>query len=398
MTINDLSTLIIMSSPEGAERLRVDVEARVLEAIADKSARTISPFKIIHAARPKDVFEALSAKPYSCVQFSGHGSPSSVFLEDNETASGTAIGLDVLERILIAAQPHLSVVVFMSCYSAEMADSLIQSVPIIISCDGPADDSECVSFLERFYTALFNSNDVESSFQRAQAATYAGKIQPILQRRSNLSENNPSLIRVDSRMGYVLYVDVSNVQDQAQEFGMSTDELLRLVARKIRYHRWAFRYPRDRALFPVGHLFGHFSWTNAQDVVRCDQLYSLSSEVEDDACAAWIELMMRYHDCYVADYRSPTQDMRLNERSSLDDAIATIERLNANFFYGAYFALMCDYAPESARMARSICLTSIKIAREKLIINDTAGSIQNLEAALSAIHDLIEGFGRKVLK
>ena len=93
-------------------------------------------FQVLSAVSEHDIFEVLANRTHTILQFSGHGKPDGIFVEEGDGDCSSIVDIDRVERLLRAAQPHLTLSIFLSCYSSEMATRLIQSVPFLISIEG----------------------------------------------------------------------------------------------------------------------------------------------------------------------------------------------------------------------------------------------------------------------
>jgi CHAT domain-containing protein len=124
----DFAPLIIFSNPSGTTQLRLDKEHRAV----DKAAQSVAPESVIrlHAATLEDVLHLLARRRFSLLHFSGHGQPAGIYMEDPQNDGEILIDIEKVRAILKAAAPQLCIAMFMSCFSASMADKLIDLVPI----------------------------------------------------------------------------------------------------------------------------------------------------------------------------------------------------------------------------------------------------------------------------
>lgn len=85
---------------------------------------------------------------------------------------------------------------------------------------------------------------------------------------------------------------------------MAEEELCHLLSRKITIHYWIFSVPRERCIIPIGRLlFGEFSWVNADDVVYCDKIMKICSDVSPKHWRVWSRVLVSYNDLASHEYR-----------------------------------------------------------------------------------------------
>ncbi len=410
---SDLLMLMIYSNPEDTERLRLDRERKALTAVIDGAGLAASRFKILEAVTFDEVLKEVPAKPYSLIHFSGHGEKYGLFVEEGDNEWSAVASIDMIEKLLEAAQPHLKIAVFLSCFSSEYADRLIAHVPYILATVGRTDDAACVRFVDCLYTRLLEGDDIEAAFRHAQSRVPALDI--VLRRRATRDGKARALVHSSSYVGHpILYVDISAVEEDVERFGLSSDDLVNLMSRKIYYHAFAFRYPRSDAILSMGELFASFSWEDSADAIACTNLYKLKSDADERLAKTYVELLIDYSDRYVAAYRSPSARYDPHFEDQLGFGLARM--INTCSYFLGYVSdneppsrfephglsatpeLLMQYCPDVFRTACAVGNANLASAERKFIRKDFGGATGHLEAALSSLHDVMTAIGKLILE
>jgi hypothetical protein len=398
----DDAALIIYCSPERADRLRIDKEHRAIDAALVGTSGQDRVTRL-QASTLDDILRALQRRPYSVIQFSGHGSDKGILIESTKEIDGVLLDPTKIAAILRLASPHLKVAIFMSCFSDSMADVLIREVPYLIVISGAADDTASIEFSAAFYYALFETGSLRVAFDMA-SLTVGENLTTILLRRG-LGDNASKAFVTPKQLSPLnndppneeILIDIHEVEEQLQQFKLDKEKFLALLTHKIRIHQWAFRYPRDNALFSMGEYFALFSWSNPHDRVSCKRIMKLKADVDELTAAAWVQLLIAYHDLYVADYRRPSAIPRPQERE-VHRGLDGLHEIAKNFIDERRAALFRSLVPDAFRAARAQVEANISIADSKFHEGDIGAASAYMEAGLSAIHDLINAIGEKVLE
>lgn len=398
MVVEDICPLVVLSSPSDEPRLRIDKEARALAQLEHSLKVPPGTFKILSAASESDIVEALADRTHTILQFSGHGDADGIFTEGENGDCGAIVNVSRVERLLRAAQPHLTLTIFLSCYSSEMATQLIKSVPFLISVQGRGDDDACIEFISRFYRRLFAGDSLEQAYQRSTSLMFSGLETVFLSRRA-VDGGERAMILASHADGSV-YVDIAPARADLERLGVDETEFAKAISTKIRHHRWAFRYSRQNALFPVGEMFAAFDWENAQDHITCCGVYRLKEPAEDALLSEFALLLIRFHDLYTLKYRSPYRDPRSDERIDLSDGFQCLESYTNSIFEGNSPDLtrLLAQVSSQAAMTRAFAHASLKMAEQKLQDGDLPRVVQHLETALTTHHDLVTALGKRMLE
>jgi hypothetical protein len=139
----------------------------------------------VFAAKMNDLGALYVAKP-RVIHFAGNGDDRSLsFIRDQELVAATVkVTAGRLAKILQAYPTPVSVIVFNTCDSAAMAESLAVTgvVDIAIGWEGKVPDAVAIAFAQQFYTHIGNGLSVGPAFVIAsecatpENATYQAKI------------------------------------------------------------------------------------------------------------------------------------------------------------------------------------------------------------------------------
>jgi hypothetical protein len=379
--------------------LRIDAEQRAFNAVLKVSGTSAGRVRQLPAAKLEDVISSLSDRKYHLIHFSGHGASDGIFLDcSHEDGASALIDVEALKRVLRLGAPSLTIAVFMSCFSSDLAENLIAEVPWILGVMGEADDETCVAFVEQFYTALLAGHSIEGAYRHIRSFGYRD-LPLVLLRRAEQNPSGALLVHAAGSMGPSIYIDISKVDEDLRRLGLTKEKFTRVLAHKIRYHSWAFRFSRQGALFPVGPVFVTLSWENAEDVVVCDRVYALKPNADRELCARWADMLTMYHDRAIAPYRDPALRMDDFSREMLAHGLHGMTRFYGDFIMDPEMGkLFGGVATRAYLTTHSLGYASMNAAGRKLKDNDLPGVVQHLEVALTAAHDLIDDIAEAILE
>lgn len=384
--------------------------------VLEEAGFPLSRVTILDAATVDDVLRVLADRPYSLIHFSGHGECDGILVEGDDPEAGELTSIPRIEQVLQAAQPYAKLAVFLSCFSASFADRLIAHVPYILAIVGPADDERCIQFVNCFYSRLLRGDDPERA--HSTASRRVAELNAILLRRADRDGKSTALVRSHTyEVHPTLYIDVSRAAGDLERFGMTKEDLLKLMSRKIYFHAWAFRYPRSNAILSVGDLFASFSWDNAEDCISCDRLSRLREDAPADLAQAFVELLISYSDRYVANYRSPIAPHGPDYAEQVSLGIMKMLETYGYFFskvaeptsemssYSfeprprpSWADVFGEYVPAAFRNSKAIGSANLATAERKFRAKELAGCVAHLEAALSSLHDLMNEVEKRILE
>lgn len=384
-------SLVVYSSPAALDRLRLDKEHKAIERVIAKHGLNDRVIRRIHAATLLDAVSAMREQDFELVQFSGHGDLNGLCLEGEPGVS--RVSWSVLASTLRQCAPNLSVLILTTCFSSEAEKALHGVVPFLIAIDGKADDDAAIAFSENLFDEFYRSTAVEQAFRYATTTldvlNLAEKIRPILIRRH---VEGKSVVQAcfDQRHDFV-YVDITEAENDIANLTIDRHDFLSLLTRKIRVHRWIFRYPREKALLQIGPLFGEFSWQNANALVTCHRIIELRQGIAVETCLGWTRLLVLYNDLRSERYRMLDAPAAPENRTALQTALDSLENC---FQFGLCRGDVSDPARTLAPTQYVVTCSTVRVhcdrARERLLANDLAEVVFSLETAVSSIHDLVD--------
>jgi len=385
--------LIIYAAPGNLPRLKLDWEHSAVGMVLREVGLDPSlVIKSLHATTIENLVRALVEGEYEIVQFSGHGAKEGIFLEDPRHERDVFVPARQIAQILRETSPRLKVAIFMSCYSAEAIEELVDSASYLLTVAGAADDRAAIQFVEQFYAAYLRMDSIEKAFSIAQKFIEMTKQDTDL----NATLSRRAVIRGEKRVLYKvvpankndsILLDLTEAENDIAALNITRDNFLGMLSRKIRIHRWIFSSPRQRVVLSIGSYFGIFSWEDANDVVLCNRILRIRPEVDEYTCGAWASLIVSYNDHFMDPYR-----MKVGERiTTLKNSLKEYQRTYESFFNtGEKADLLRKAAPEQFKVTKAIISSNLELAESKLYQEDDQSAVVYLEAALSAMHDLID--------
>ena len=398
-----ISTLILYSNPSDTSKLRLDKDDRAMDDIV-RELQSIREIRSIrrHATSTIDLVRLISKEDFEIIQFSGHGDTKGIFIEDPDREFGTLLSARLIEQILRGSSTqNLRILIFMSCYSAGMVDHLTACAPYIITVEGPADDKEAINFLKTFYWAYFNHRSVQKAFEEAKlelAVRQKGDlVKAVLISRARRSSEGRLVIEAEiAGIPDGFLIDLSNIEDSLDRLGLPQEEVIDLLARKIRMHQGIFALPRENAVLPIGILLiGYFTWNSSANYIKCNKLVRVSDDVDPNHWDAWMRLLINYNDLCAEKYRSP--DMRP------DPTTKTIVVRSLHRFQRAYKSMttcvkqLADLGFKKVQLAYSTAGTYLEQAEQELAEDEVSSAVGYLESSLSSLHDAVNASMPKVV-
>lgn len=384
--------LIAYSNPPDTRRLRLgDEHRRVDEALRDARLDE-SLVRRIHASSLDDLCRELRSHPLEIVQFSGHGSPDGIALHGDAHGGSTTLSAAIAGEILRDTCPNLRAALFLACYSGENLRHLSVAAPFLISVYGKADDLACLEFAGEFYKQYFATDSIQQAFSTATLVVEAkGRdLGAVLTRRAAVERTGPLLVAFPGLQDSIL-VDIAPAAEDIRNLGITQDQFMQLISRKLRVHLRVFRSPSDRTVLSLGRYFVMLAWENAHDVVECQRVLRIRDDVDQVTFDAWASVSARYNDRRVDRYRTEVDPVAPEMERHLKLAVDEYHRIADSFFGRRKIAqALRSAAPEQFKLSRGLVRAYLEICDAKLHQGDLAAVVENLELMLSAIHNLLD--------
>lgn len=395
-----LKVLVLFSNPPGQPVLRLDREDKVIARLA-RDAQGAVAVERLHASEVDDAHELIASGGYDVIQFSGHGSVDGLYLDKASLRSGRGelVSPQRFLSLIECADKTPLLVILLCCYSESVYRTLGKAAPFVITARCEVQDDAAILFIEGLYERLFKGHSVQGSFDHA-IKLLGAKGMPAdnfcLSRRSLLKEGESYFVEsqpVPDRD--TILVNLDAVAEQLKSFGMPEEELLHLLARKLRIHDWIFDGARDNAIIPIGRcLFGEFSWANARDEVRCTRLLKLRPDTPQWHWELWSRVLVSYNDLAALEYRQRAVRKQWDDQSlkpQVETAVLRF-RLTAD----RYILPTRDALTRHDRFGDllphiELAIAEIEKAESHLAHSEYRKAVRSLELALTNYHEVTDG-------
>ncbi|MEZ4363841.1 MAG: CHAT domain-containing protein [Kofleriaceae bacterium] len=147
-----LSVVHFSAGPKSQDRLDLRAEADRIELGLGQSKR-LKDLTRVDKTDPDSFIKTLRDKKPSVLHFSGHGGPDGIVFESEDHPHVT-ISPQQLATALKHHGETVEVVVLNACYSAYLADALLEHVDCVIGMSGKIDDDAALAFATDFYRDL----------------------------------------------------------------------------------------------------------------------------------------------------------------------------------------------------------------------------------------------------
>jgi hypothetical protein len=163
--------LFLASNPRDTARLRLDQEARQIEAGLER-ARRRDQFKLVTkwAVTDSDLLRALLDHDPEVVHFSGHGGGEEGLKFDDGSGQTHLIPGDALARLFSLCSDHVKCVVLNACYAETQAEAIVRHIDYVIGMSKDIGDEASVRFSVGFYDALGAGRSFEKAFEFGKVA------------------------------------------------------------------------------------------------------------------------------------------------------------------------------------------------------------------------------------
>jgi hypothetical protein len=149
-----ITVLFLAANPLDTPRLRVDQEARRMDATL-RQGRHGERFHLAQqwAVRPGDLLDALLRYQPAIVHFSGHGSPRGEIVLEDEAGRAVPTAPAALAA-LCASAPGVRCVLLNACWSDALATALLDVTACVVGMTTDVQDVAAIAFAAGFYRAL----------------------------------------------------------------------------------------------------------------------------------------------------------------------------------------------------------------------------------------------------
>ncbi|MEM7482348.1 MAG: NB-ARC domain-containing protein [Acidobacteriota bacterium] len=209
--------LYVAANPTGPESLRLDVEFREIQ---ESLTRTRSRLRLQQrwATRTMDLRRALLEHQPEYLHISAHGNDDGLVLEDDDGVA-KLVDRDALADLFSLFSPGLRCVLLNSCYSADQASAIAQSIKYVIGTTSAVRDRTASAFSVAFYDAIANNKDIGFAFELGRTAVALE------------GAGNADLFTLHRQRTTGQYQDWPSIPENGQLFGR--DQELRILERWV---------------------------------------------------------------------------------------------------------------------------------------------------------------------
>lgn len=160
-----IKILFLAGNPVDTDKLRLDEEMRGIDqSLRQAEFRDRFETQQQWAVRVTDLQGHLLRHRPHIVHFSGHGSPTSeIILEDNN-GNSQPVSVRALGQLFSVLKDNIRCVVLNACYSEQQAQAIAKHVDCVIGMSKAIGDKAAISFAVAFYQALGFGRDVKTAF------------------------------------------------------------------------------------------------------------------------------------------------------------------------------------------------------------------------------------------
>ncbi|MCB1918206.1 MAG: CHAT domain-containing protein [Rhodocyclaceae bacterium] len=156
--------LFLAASPEGEEKLALDVEAREIEEkIQQADHRDSLIFTTKWAIRPDDLLNQLNKLKPQAVHFSAHGTANELILND-ENGQPKPVSGKAIRALFDLHKRTVRLVVLNACYTKKQAKGIVEVIDCAIGMKKEIGDKAAIAFAAAFYRKLGFGASVKEAF------------------------------------------------------------------------------------------------------------------------------------------------------------------------------------------------------------------------------------------
>jgi hypothetical protein len=166
-----IKVLFLAANPAGTAVLRLDEEAREIEAKIRASEHRDSLELITKwAVRPDDLLQFLNQYKPQVVHFSGHGSPGDEIILLDALGSPKAISKEALVNLFRTLTGDIRVVLLNACFSRPQGEAITEQIECAVGMNKTVGDKAAITFAAAFYRAVGFGCSVAEAFAQGRTA------------------------------------------------------------------------------------------------------------------------------------------------------------------------------------------------------------------------------------
>ncbi len=164
--------LVLAADPRGTARFELEQEAATIERQLQQGRYGKDYIvQIEQGSKIEDLAGYLSKYRPIIVHVVGHGSATGEILLENDRQELEPVTAATIIKLFGSVEQQIECVLLNSCFSAEMADALIEYIPCTIGIDEEIDDPTVETFTSEFYRGLATGKGYCKAFELGRAQT-----------------------------------------------------------------------------------------------------------------------------------------------------------------------------------------------------------------------------------
>jgi CHAT domain-containing protein len=166
-----IKILFMSANPAGTQQLKLDQEAREIEAkIRAADHRDSLELITKWAVRPDDLLQSLNQHRPHIVHFSGHGNPTEEIVLLDALGKPKPVSKEALVHLFRALKDNIRVVVLNACFSRPQAEAITGEIDCAIGMMRAIGDNAAITFAASFYRAIGFGRSIKEAFDQGIAA------------------------------------------------------------------------------------------------------------------------------------------------------------------------------------------------------------------------------------
>src|SRR6266446_4388723 len=165
--MDKIKILFVSANPAGRPQLKLDEEAREIEAKI-RAAKHRDSLQLITkwAARPDDLLQSLNEHRPHIVHFSGHGDPTEEIVLLDDVGQPKPVSKEALVSLFRALKDNIRVVVLNACFSKPQAEAITGEIDCAIGMMPEIGDNAAITFAASFYRAIGFGRSIKEAFDQ----------------------------------------------------------------------------------------------------------------------------------------------------------------------------------------------------------------------------------------
>jgi len=166
-----IKILFVSANPAGTQQLKLDEEAREIEAKI-RAAEHRDSLELITkwAVRPDDLLQSLNQHRPHIVHFSGHGNPTEEIVLLDALRKPKPVSKEALVHLFRALKDNIRVVVLNACFSRPQAEAITGEIDCAIGMMRAIGDNAAITFAASFYRAIGFGRSIKEAFDQGVTA------------------------------------------------------------------------------------------------------------------------------------------------------------------------------------------------------------------------------------